>query len=54
MRFGDEPRDIVEEACLQLMQWAFASDDKPEMRAVTLARNECLDLFLAYRGQDSV
>ena len=54
MRFGDEPRDVVEEPCLQLMEWAFASNDKSEMLGVTLARNEGSDMFLAYRGQDPV
>ncbi|HYT22578.1 MAG TPA: hypothetical protein VEW05_20405 [Candidatus Polarisedimenticolia bacterium] len=51
MRFGDEKRSEVEEPCLKLMEWVFASAEKPTRNFVPETSYDNADLFMAYRGQ---
>jgi len=51
MRFGNETRSEVEEPCLALADWAFASRLRPRGREFALPVHDESDFFLAYRGR---
>jgi len=51
MRFGDEERSQVEQPCLDLMKWIFASTQKPIDEFTPVLHYDFSDLFLTYRGE---
>ncbi len=51
LRFGDEPRDDVEEPCLELMRWTFGARRSTRRPPIVLPLANPEDLFLSYRGQ---
>ena len=51
MRFGDQKKSEVEEPCLKLMEWVFASTERAARDFVPATTRGSTDLFMGYRGQ---